>query len=68
MIPNMSASSSATSGAKGGDAAFGGSTSAMQQGDWNVNNGSGGLSTSSASWLMIAAAVAGFAWLSRRKA
>lgn len=63
----LSASSSATSGAKGGDGAFGGSTSAIQQGDWNVNSGAGSIATSSNPLLYVAIA-AGVWWLTRRKA
>jgi len=63
---NLTASSSAT--AKGGDGAFGGSTSAIQQGDWNVSNGSGGITTSSSGLMMVAALGLGALWLSRRKA
>lgn len=62
---NLTASSSAT--AKGGDGAFGGSTSAIQQGDWNANFGSGGVTTSSTGMMMLAMA-AGAVWLLRRKA
>jgi hypothetical protein len=62
----LSASSSAPSGAKGGDGAFGGSGSGITNGDWNVNFGEGSISTSSTPWVLIA--IAAGAWFLKKKA
>lgn len=63
----LSASSSASATSKGGDGAFGGTTStAIQQGDWNISNGSSAAVGSSAiNPLYILGA--GLAWLLLRK-
>lgn len=66
-LPPMQMSSSASASAKGGDGAFGGSSSAIQQGDWNVNFGNGSIATSSTNWLVYGAIAAGVWWLARRR-
>jgi hypothetical protein len=66
-MPPLQVSASSSASAKGGDGAFGGSTSAIQEGDWNTSFGSGGVTTSSNPLLYVAIA-AGVWWLTRRKA
>ena len=62
----LSASSSATASAKGGDGAFG-NTTGIQQGAWNVNLGAGSIATADKNpWLYVAMA-AGAWWLARRR-
>ena len=63
----LSASSSATSGAKGGDGAFGGTGAGMKNGDWNVNFGKGSISTSSNA-LILYAVLAGAWFILKKKA
>lgn len=64
---NLNMSSAATSGAKGGDGAFGGTTSQIKEGDWNVNFGSGSVAPAG-KWGMALMVAAGVWWLARRKA
>lgn len=63
----LSASSSATATAKGGDGAFGGTAAGLSSGDWNVNYGAGGIAPA-ASPLVLCAMAAGAWLLFKRKA
>lgn len=63
----LSASSSATATATGGHGAFGGTSSAIQQGDWNVSNGGRGAVGSSAINPVYLAAGAVAVWLFLRR-
>lgn len=57
-----SVSTSASSSAKSGDGNFGGTTSQIHEGDWNVSNGNGqgniGMTSSSLMYLAIAGVAA----------
>jgi hypothetical protein len=67
-MPPLQVSASSSASAKGGDGAFGGSSSALSQGDWNVSQGSGDAGSSNTTWLYVLAA-AGAAWfLAKKKA
>lgn len=63
----LSASSSATATAKGGDGAFGGSGAGVKSGDWNVSYGTGNASSAAGvNWLYIALAAGAFWWIKTR--
>lgn len=64
---NLNMGSSATSGAKGGDGAFGGATKGTASGDWSVNFGSGSIAPAS-NPLMLGAIAVGAWLLFKRKA
>ncbi|MFZ4878442.1 hypothetical protein ACL9RI_25430 [Janthinobacterium sp. Mn2066] len=63
---NLNMGSSATSAAKGGDGAFGGSTRGLSGGDWNVSYGTGNISSGSVNWLYIGLAVAAVWWINKQ--
>jgi LPXTG-motif cell wall-anchored protein len=66
MMPNMSLSASSSASSKGGDGAFGGSSSAIQQGDWNVSTGKGTVAAAP-SWMMMAAIGLGALWIMKKR-
>lgn len=63
---NLNLGSSATSGAKGGDGAFGGTGSGLSSSDWNVSYGTGNISSGSPNWLLIGMAAAAVWFLTKR--
>lgn len=63
---NLNLGATATSAAKGGDGAFGGSNGGLSSGDWNVSYGTGNASSSSVNWLYIGLAAAAV-WFLRKQ-